>query len=156
MFQALIVYLSIPLGKLLNKIAQEEITQYKKYLTLTHLILILLTVLSFHYFQLSSRFVIAIVVGFLVFKPLKNIYPLLGLATFTSLFTSLPLLPLSSVTILTLLHSSLTKYKLKDLLLSPLYFTLPFLLFFIETLINQNADRLIGLTIGGLLSQIRK
>jgi hypothetical protein len=155
MLQALIVYISILLGKILNKIAKEEIAQYKEYLTTTNVILIILTALSFVYFQFTTRLIMAMVIGFLVFKPIKTLYPLLGLSTFTSFFTSTPILPLSLTTILTLFHSSLTKYQLKDLFLSLLYFSIPFLLFLIETLINQNTDRLIGLTIGGLLSQIR-
>jgi hypothetical protein len=154
MFQATLVYFSILLGKLLHKIAKEELKPSTKYIVLSKNILILFLAASLLYFNFETRTLLGIVMGFLIFKPLKNIYLPLGLATFTSFLTPFPLILLSLTLLLTLLHSSLSKFKSKEFLLTTLFFALPFLLLFIETLINKNSSLLLGLAAGSLLTHL--
>ena len=156
MLPSLLIYFQIFLGKILNKIAKSEIAQYKDYLTLTKTLLIIIISFTFLYpnFQITSLFLIPI--GFLLSYRLKNFYFFLGLSTFLTFFTPLPLLLSAFILLLTLIHSSLTPFKLKKILISTLFFILPFSLISIETFINQNPAIFFGLLVGGFLFQLRK
>src|SRR3989344_2856638 len=154
MLDNLIVYFSIFLGKILHLLTLEEVKLYKKHLTLSKKILTIITSLILLFLSLNLFTFILIIPSFFLFKYLKTPYFVFGLGSFLSAFSNIPILPLSLMFILCLLHSSLEPFKKREFITSSIYFLLPFSLVFIENFINANSSIFTGILLGGLLSQV--
>lgn len=155
MLVPIIIYLQIFFGKILNYLAKEEIQQGKKYFIFAKNLLLIIISLILFYVSLELKIIIPIVAGFIILSYFKNIYFLIGFATLASLLTANPILPLSFILLLTLLYSSLSKFKLKEIVLASIFFFLPFILVFLETFIKANLSIFSGLAIGGLLAHLK-
>src|SRR3989344_5180381 len=97
MLDNLIVYFSIFLGKILHLLTLEEVKLYKKHLTLSKKILIILVSLILLFLSLNLFTFILIIPSFFLFKYLKTPYFVFGLGSFLSAFSNIPILPLSLV-----------------------------------------------------------
>ena len=155
MLEALIIYLSIIFGSLIHVIAKEEIKLGKKYIALAKNILIILASVSLIYLNLGLSSILFLLLGFVIFIFLKNIYLVIGAAAFLSLFAPNPVLSLSFISLLAMVHSSLSSPNKKTLISNSVYFILPFSLVLIETFIKGNLDIFIGFVAGGLLAQLK-
>ncbi len=155
MLESVIIYSALFLGKLLNATAKEELKLGKKYIAIAKSILIILTATTFIYLNFRLTQILFLLLGFIIFIFLRNIYLLIGLATFLSFFTTNPILLLSFIFLLTLAHSSLSSLNKKEMILSSVYFAMPFSLILIENFINANSSIFTGFVAGGLLAQLK-
>ncbi|MBI2507790.1 hypothetical protein HYV89_02445 [Candidatus Woesearchaeota archaeon] len=155
MLEAVIIYSSIFLGKLLYAIAKEEIKEWKRYITSAKNLLIIFISLTLIYLSPEFKMVISIIIGFILFSFLKNMYLLIGLSALLSIFTASTIILSSLILLLSLIYSSLSKFKMKEVIFATLYFALPFILISLETFIKANFSIFSGLAVGGLLAQLR-
>ena len=155
MLEAVIIYLSLIFGKVLYAIAKEEIHQWKKYIIFTKNLLLIFISLVLVYLSSELKIAIPIIMGFIIFSYFKNIYFLIGLGVLLSSFTAAPIILPSFLLLLTLISSSLSKFKIKEVMSATVYFIFPFILIFLETFIKANFSIFSGLAIGGLLAQLK-
>ena len=155
MLTPIIIYLQVFFGKIVNYLAKEEIQQGKKYFIFAKNLLLIITSLILFYLTLELNIMIPIVLGFIIFSYFRNIYFLIGLAVLSASLTINPILPLSFILLFTLLYSSLSKFKIKEIVLATVYFSIPFVLIFLETFVKANLSIFSGLAIGGLLAQLK-
>jgi len=155
MLEAVIIYSSIFLGKLLYAIAKEEIQQWKKYIVFTKNLFLISISLILVYLSSELMIVIPIIIGFIIFSYLKSAYLSIGLSVLLSTFTTTPIILLSLFLLLVLTYSSLSKFKIREAISATVYFAIPFILIFLETFIKANLSIFSGLAVGGLLAQLK-
>ncbi len=155
MLEAIIICSSIAFGSILHIVAKEEIKTSKKYIIFARTVLIILTATLLIYADFNPIMILSLLFGFTLFLFLKNLYLIIGAATFLSLSSQNMVLILSSILLLTLVHSSLSAPSKKMFIRNSLYFILPFSLVLIETFIKGNLDIFTGFIAGGLLAQLK-
>lgn len=152
MWQIIVVILGLVFGAFLNKRVKEEVKQGKKYFIFFERLILLVLVLLF--IKLDILLLIGILIGLVICRFFKRIYFYFGIligAAKGELF----LASICLVFLFGLIYGSLSKFKLKNLILDVVVFLIPFSFLFMETFINGNLSILIGVGIGGIIQWAR-
>ncbi len=147
----IVVFIGLISGLLLNKIAKEEIIQYRKYFKILEIIFLLTLIISLLYNINGYYWIIAFFIGLIIAFFIRELFLFLGAALILSSFNNNVFALVASLIFIFLMIFSARnrdKFKLKNIIIGFILFLLPIILLFFDEFIINNIDILLGLVAG--------